>query len=180
VTVEKEQYLNFNFSRNNLFFNCVSESLKISKFYMKTIISTLLLFVSLPVNAYESVGNHSNFKEYESRKGYAHETKCYRYEYREHYFPGNSISPGYVKSYKEKVSVPCNRHSSVSNHYHQKIKPQTSYLKYEPVRKCTGSTTLGGLIGGGLAATLSKKDAYGWTIPLGAVLGAGIGNAECN
>ena len=29
------------------------------------------------------------------------------------------------------------------------------------------------------AASLSKRDAYAWTIPLGAVLGAGIGNAEC-
>ena len=147
---------------------------------MKTIISIIFLCSCLPINAYESIGDRSNRQAYESQKGYAYENNCFRYEYREYYFPGNSQSRGYVKSYKEKVSVPCNRHSSVSNHYHQKIKPQTSYLKYEPVRKCTGSTTLGGLIGGGLAATLSKKDAYGWTIPLGAVLGAGIGNAECN
>jgi hypothetical protein len=60
--------------------------------------------------------------------------------------------------------------------------PQTSYLKYKEyksVSKCTGSTTLGGLIGGGIAASISKNDAYGWSIPLGVVLGAGIGNAEC-
>ena len=53
------------------------------------------------------------------------------------------------------------------------------YTKHKSVPICTGGTTLGGLIGGGLAASLSKRDAYGWSIPLGAVLGASIGNAEC-
>ena len=52
-------------------------------------------------------------------------------------------------------------------------------MKYKSVPKCTGSTMLGGLIGGGIAASLSKSDAYSWSIPLGAVLGAGIGNNEC-
>jgi predicted CDP-diglyceride synthetase/phosphatidate cytidylyltransferase len=52
-------------------------------------------------------------------------------------------------------------------------------VKYKRTPKCTGSTTLGGLIGGGIAASLSKSDAYSWSIPLGAVLGAGIANAEC-
>ena len=39
----------------------------------------------------------------------------------------------------------------------------------------------GGLIGGGLAAAISKKDAYGWSMPLGAALGMGMGiaNADC-
>ena len=41
------------------------------------------------------------------------------------------------------------------------------------------SATAGGLLGGGLAAALSKKDAYGWSVPLGAVLGMGIANADC-
>ena len=89
------------------------------------------------------------------------------------------MSPGYVKSYSEKVAIPCNSNRNALNHYHQKTEPQTSYVKHKPAPKCTGSTTLGGLIGGGLAASLSKSDSYGWAIPLGAVLGAGIGNAEC-
>ena len=146
---------------------------------MKTIIATLLLGVSIPLNAYESIGDHSNHKAYESQKGYASENKCFRYEYREYYIPGNSISPGYVTSQNEKIAVPCNSHSKVLNHYDHKNEPQTSYVKYKPAPKCTGSTTLGGLIGGGIAASLSKRDAYGWSIPLGAVLGAGIGSAEC-
>ena len=43
----------------------------------------------------------------------------------------------------------------------------------------SSSTTAGGLLGGGLAAALAKKDAYGWSVPLGAVLGMGIANADC-
>ena len=145
---------------------------------MKTIIAAIFLCASFPVNAYESIGDRSNRKAYDSQHGYAYENKCFRHEYREKYIPGNSMSPGYVESYKEKVSIPCNNHRKVFN-YHRKAEPQTSFVKYKPAPKCTSSTTLGGLIGGGLAASLSKRDAYGWTIPLGAVLGAGIGNAEC-
>ena len=149
---------------------------------MKILIAIFILGAAYPVNAYESIRHQSNQKAYESQKGYAYENKCFRYEYREQYIPGNSMSPGYVKSYKEKVSIPCNSHRKVFNNFHYENEPQTShtsYVKYKPAPKCTGSTTLGGLIGGGIAASLSKSDAYGWTIPLGAVLGAGIGNAEC-
>ena len=146
---------------------------------MKTLIVALILSASFPVNAYESIGDRSNREAYESQEGYAYENKCFLYEYREKYIPGNSMSPGYVKSYKKKVSIPCNTHRKVLDNNHYKVEPRTSYVKYQPVQKCTGSTTLGGLIGGGIAATLSKSDAYGWSIPLGALLGAGIGNAEC-
>ena len=40
-------------------------------------------------------------------------------------------------------------------------------------------TTLGGLLGGGIAAAVSKKDSYGWSIPLGAVLGLGASQIGC-
>ena len=145
---------------------------------MKILIATLILSSSLSVSAYESIGDRRDREAYESQEGYAYENKCFRYEYREKYIPGNSVSPGYVKSYREKVSIPCNNYRKVFRRY-QTPEPQTSYVRYKPSPKCNGSTTLGGLIGGGIAASLSKSDAYGWSIPLGAVLGAGIGNAEC-
>ena len=146
---------------------------------MKTLIAICILGGSLPVNAFENIGNINNREVYESQKGYAYENKCFRYEYRETYIPGNSMSPGYVKSYNEKVSIPCNNHQKVFFYDHQDTESQTSYSKYQTVPKCTASTTLGALIGGGIAASLSKSDAYAWSIPLGAVLGGGIGNAEC-
>lgn len=40
-------------------------------------------------------------------------------------------------------------------------------------------TTLGGLLGGGIAAAVSKKNSWSWAIPLGAVLGTGAANATC-
>ena len=146
---------------------------------MKLFITSLILTASFPVFANERIGYRTNYEAYESGRGYAYEKKCFRYVYREQYIPGNSKSPGYVKSYNEKVSIPCYKPRKVFNHYHHKIDPTTSYLKYKSVPKCTGSTMLGGLIGGGIAASLSKSDAYSWSIPLGAVLGAGIGNNEC-
>ena len=146
---------------------------------MKTFLAILIFGGSLPLNAYENVLHLSNSEAYDSQKGYAYENMCFRYEYRETYIPGNSMSPGYVKSYNEKISIPCNSHTKVFIHYHQDTESQTSYVEYQTVPKCTGSTTLGALIGGGIAASLSKSDAYAWTIPLGAVLGGGIGNAEC-
>ena len=146
---------------------------------MKILLATLILGGAIPVHAYESIGHYNNRKAYNSQEGFIYKNKCFHYEYRERYIPGNSISPGYVKSFNEKISIPCNTYRKVFNHYHQKTLHRTSYMKYKSVPKCTGSTTLGGLIGGGIAASLSKRDAYGWSIPLGAVLGAGIGNAEC-
>ena len=59
---------------------------------MKILIATLILGSSLPVNAYEGIGDHSNREAYQSQKGYAYENKCFRYEYREQYIPGNSMS----------------------------------------------------------------------------------------
>ena len=146
---------------------------------MKTLFAIFILGLSFPVNAYESIGGRSNLEVYESQKGYAYENKCFRYEYREQYIPGNSISPGYVKSYKDKVSIPCKSYPNVFNNSPHKTESKNSYVIYNQVPKCTGSTVLGALIGGGIAASLSESDAYGWSIPLGAVLGAGIGNAEC-
>ena len=146
---------------------------------MKILIATLILGAFFPVSAHESIRYQSNPEAYESQKGYAYENKCFRYEYKEQYIPGNSMSPGYVKSYREKVSILCNSDRNAFKHYYHKNEPQTSYVEHKPAPQCTGSTTLGGLIGGGIAASLSKSDAYSWSIPLGAVLGAGIGNAEC-
>ncbi len=147
---------------------------------MKTIIASIFLLVSIPLNASEGFGKLTSRDGYESQEGYALENTCFRYEYREYYVPGNSNSPGYVHSYKERVSIPCNGNTTVSNYYHLETEPITSNSNYESVQRCTGNTVLGGLIGGAIAASLSTHDAYGWTVPLGAVIGGGLGNAQCN
>ena len=83
---------------------------------MKTLIVSFLLGASFPVYAYESIGYRSYRQSYDSQQGYAYENRCFRYEYREKYIPGNLMSPGYVTSFNEKVSIPCNIHGKVFNH----------------------------------------------------------------
>jgi hypothetical protein len=77
---------------------------------------------------------------------------------------------GYVKTDRRRVS--CR-----NNSYYQSRSP-----RYEERRlRCSAArSTLGGLLGGGIAASVSKKDAYGWSIPLGAVLGMGAAQAGCD
>ena len=60
---------------------------------------------------------------------------------------------------------------------HHKVLVSRSYRSIGG--NCSDNASTGGLLGGGLAAAISKKDAYAWSIPLGAVLGMGIANADC-
>ena len=148
---------------------------------MKTSIVAAAFLFTLPINAHHAFNNSSENESYSSQKGYAYEDTCFRYEYRENYIPGTSTSPGFVKSYQEKVSVPCSSSkNSASNHHQNNANTNAEYVNYVTNKKCNSSTTLGGLIGGGIAASLSTGDAYGWAIPLGAILGASIGNANCS
>ena len=138
---------------------------------------------------------------YHHQRGFTTQRSCYKEIYREEYVAGNARSKGYVKSYLDKVQVPC---SSLSrnlqvrkyNHSHNQVHSfsHTHRRYYRPTHQhvlvsrsyrtsgvscSSGNSTTGGLIGGGLAAAISKKDAYAWSIPLGAALGMGIANAEC-
>ena len=142
------------------------------------------------------------------QRGYTTQRSCYKEIYREEYVSGNRRSKGYVKSYLDKVEIPCSSlswNSPVRNyrqrhnhayyqHKHAHYLPHTYRRHNRPTHKqvlvsrssrtrlgscSSGNATTGGLIGGGLAAAISKKDAYAWSIPLGGVLGMSIANAEC-
>ena len=147
---------------------------------MKVELVALLLLSSVPVNAPES------------QRGYTTKRTCYKETYREEYVPGTRESKGYVNSFLDKVKVPCTPLANVHHHHH----PITSYKYsrtgyYQPTTTyrvsssnssssaCKSSRATGGVLGGGLAAAVSKKDAWGWTIPLGAVIGLGVGDANC-
>ncbi len=134
-------------------------------------------------------------------RGYTTQRTCYKEIYKEEYVAGTRSSKGYVNSYIDTVEVAC---SSLSwnppgrkyrhHHNHLHYFPHTYRRDDRPTHKqvlvsrsyrtsggsCSSTTaTTGGLLGGGLAAAISKKDAYAWSIPLGAVLGMGIANADC-
>ena len=139
---------------------------------------------------------------YHHQRGYTTQRSCYKEIYKEEYVAGTRSSKGYVKSYLDKVQVPCttlswnrpvHRYRNPHNHHVHHF-PYTHRRNYRPTHQqvlvsrndrtsggsCSSSnTTTGGLLGGGIAAALSKKDAYGWSIPLGAVLGMSIASADC-
>ena len=145
---------------------------------------------------------------YHHQRGYTTQRTCYKEIYREEYVAGTSSSKGYVKSYLDKVEVPCfslswnppvrkyprSHNHAYYRHNHVHYSPHTHRRNNRPTHQqvlvsrsyrtsggscSSGNATTGGLIGGGLAAAISKKDAYAWSIPLGAVLGMGIANADC-
>ena len=124
----------------------------------------------------------------EYQRGYTTLRSCFKEIYREEYVPGTRSSKGYVKSFSDTVEVPCGSSSGHSvrsyNHYpnrhYRRSNNQVLVSRSYSSPSCSaGNATTGGILGGSLAAALSKKDAYGWSIPLGAVLGMGIANADC-
>lgn len=100
---------------------------------------------------------------------------CYKNIVREEYIPPHQshYGEGYINRYFDKVQIPC---SAVHHHSHIE---KTVAFQNQKTSKCTSNTTIGALAGGGLAASLSKSDAYAWSVPLGAILGAGLGHSGC-
>ena len=146
---------------------------------MKLGLVALLLLSSVPVNAHES------------HRGYRIQRTCYKETYREKYVAGREESQGYLQTFTDRVEVPCSQLAKV---HHQRSIPNYNYSRsryYQPRRTykvsrfnpsssaCRSSRATGGVLGGGFAAAVSKKDAWGWTIPLGAVIGLGIGDTNC-
>ena len=77
---------------------------------MKLALAALMMLTALPAYAggprvrYRDTGDYSNYKAYESQRGYAKEEKCYKNEYREEYVPGTSRSVSYTH-----LTLPTNR-----------------------------------------------------------------------
>ena len=129
---------------------------------MKVGLVALLLLSSVPVNAHES------------QRGYTTKRTCYKETYREEYVAGTRKSKGYVKSFLDKVEVPCTPLAKVHHHHHRPItfynysrtryyQPTTTYRVSRSTSSsssCRSSRATGGLLGGGLAAAVSKKDAW--------------------
>ena len=115
---------------------------------------------------------------YRSRGGYAEQEKCFRKEYREEYVPGTMSSPGYVRSYKKRVRVPCERPQFMPQstpHYHPRYEDPHPNMGRVDNNSCVEGTVAGGLLGGALGGVLSKKDNWIWAIPSGMVAGSMIG-----
>ena len=115
---------------------------------------------------------------YRSQGGYAEQEKCFRKEYREEYVPGTMRNPGYVRSYKKRVRVPCERPQFMPQstpHYHPRYEDPHPNMGRVDNNSCVEGTVAGGLLGGALGGVLSKKDNWIWAIPSGMVAGSMIG-----
>ena len=112
----------------------------------------------------------------DSQAGYSHERKCFKTEYREDYIPGTEDSPGYVKSWKDTVEVPCeDDHHDVGWRTPTRPYYRRHVTVYEDTNDCSEGTAAGAILGGGLGAVLSRGDGRWWAIPTGIVGGAMLG-----
>ena len=107
----------------------------------------------------------------EYQQGYSASRNCFKTEYREEYIPGTADNPGYVQSFQETIEVPC-RHSADSLRNGGYTRKTT--IEYDN-NDCTDGKIAGGILGGGLAAAVSRGDGRWWAIPLGVVAGSAIG-----
>lgn len=136
---------------------------------MKLALSALLLLGSVAPAA----------QAYEYQGGYAHEQKCYKKVYRETYVPGTMKNPGYVKTEKKRVRVPCKNKGEVYYYpsqpqprIRQDAHPNTGHVDNN---SCVEGAVLGGILGGGAGAAASRGDGRWWAIPLGIVGGSMVG-----
>ena len=124
----------------------------------------------------------------ESQAGWSHERTCFKSEYREEYIPGTEDDPGYVKSWKETVEVPCedtpthvhpDPHPDVGHHSSRSTGYRRHVTVYENVdtNDCSEGTIAGGLLGGGLAGFGSRGKDRWWAIPAGIIGGSMVGCA---
>ena len=142
---------------------------------MKLALAALLLFGSVAPAA----------QAYESQAGYAREQKCYKRVYKETYVPGTMKNPGYVKTEKKRVRVPCEKTGEVyyipaeptyyHNHQHRTRRPAQESRGHVDDNSCIEGSILGGLAGGGIGAAASREEGRLWAIPLGIVGGALVG-----
>ena len=109
----------------------------------------------------------------ESQPGWSEERTCFKTEYREEYVPGTEFDPGYVKSWKETVEVPCGNEVVESKVYKRHV---TVYENVD-TNDCSDGTVAGALLGGGLAGFGTRGKDRWWTIPTGIIGGAMLGCA---
>ena len=124
---------------------------------MKTLLATLLFLSPVAMAT-----------EIESQEGYSKSRTCYRSEYREEYIPGTEDDPGYVRSWKETIEVPCNDDTAKGRVIRETV------VEYDD-NDCSEGTVAGGLLGGGLAAFGTRGKDRWWTIPTGIIGGAMVG-----
>ena len=133
---------------------------------MKKLLSLLLL---LPVGCTPAVAAEVWEDGSMRQSGYSKSRTCYKSEYKEEYVPGTEFDPGYVKSTKETVEVPCTPGDTAGSKVIRK-----TVVEYD-TNDCSDGTIAGALLGGGLAGFGSRGKDRWWAIPTGILGGAMVG-----
>ena len=147
----------------------------IDKIKMKIALAALLALT--PVSAVASPVYTGN----DSQPGYSNQRSCFKTEYREEYIPGTEDNPGFVKSWKDTIEVPCDDANIGWHRPHRPHRPtERPYYRrhvtvYEDTNDCSEGTIAGGILGGGLATAISRGKDQWWAIPTGIITGAMIG-----
>ena len=127
-------------------------------------------FASLFLSAIAAqlVGFQEGQAQTSSQPGYSRTTQCFRDEYREKYVPGTKESPGYVRSWTEKVEIAC----SGKNLEMSGSRPQALDIDGND---CSQGSLIGGMLGAGLGAALSRREGRWIGVPVGVAAGAMVG-----
>jgi uncharacterized protein YcfJ len=107
-----------------------------------------------------------------SQAGWSESNTCYRSEYREEYVPGTETDPGYVRSWTDTIEYPCSR-TNITRTPENTTRTRR-YEEYDE-NDCSEGTIAGGLLGGGIAAGISRGKDRWWAIPTGIITGAMVG-----
>ena len=105
-----------------------------------------------------------------SQPGYSKTSQCFRDEYREEYVPGTKDSPGYVKKWSEKVEILCDGPTAVEG-----SSPEPATSNKVDDNSCIEGSVIGGLLGAGAGAALSRGNGRWIGVPVGAAAGALVG-----
>ena len=138
--------------------------------------------MKIALAAFVALGSVSPALAGEYQRGYSHERTCFKSEYREEYVPGTETDPGYVRSWKETLEVPCETAPTYGTDPHPNVGSRTyrrHVTVYEDVdtNDCSEGTVAGGLLGGGLAGFGSRGKDRWWAIPAGIIGGSMVGCA---
>ena len=131
---------------------------------MKIALAALIALTPISVSAAEVWENGI-----EHQPGYAKTRTCYKSVYKEEYVPGTEFDPGYVKSTKETVEVPCTPGDTAGTKVIRK-----TVVEYD-TNDCSDGTIAGALLGGGLAGFGSRGKDRWCAIPTGMIGGAMVG-----
>ena len=114
----------------------------------------------------------------EYQPGYSQERTCFKSEYREEYVPGSENNPGYVKSWKDTIEVPCETYPDPHPDVGQRTyRRHVTVYENVDTNDCSDGTLAGALLGGGLAGFGSRGKDRWWAIPAGIIGGSMVGCA---